>query len=111
MSYPTINQLRHWYTARHWHIIAPTNSPTTMNEMARIGVENGTHIIPKVALYCTPTDKKKRGMPRTTWRRTITSEHWQEKRRQIKNNMQEDNNIRALAREKEADQEQHAGGQ
>jgi hypothetical protein len=44
--------------------------------------------------------------PRTTWRRTMTSEHWQEKRRQTKNNMEEDNNIRALAREKEADQEQ-----
>jgi hypothetical protein len=42
---------------------------------------------------------------------TITSEHWQEKRKQIKNNMEEDNNIRALAREKEADQEQHGGGQ
>jgi hypothetical protein len=25
-------------------------------------------------------------MPRTTWRRTITSEHWQDKRRQTKNN-------------------------
>jgi hypothetical protein len=44
-------------------------------------------------------------------RRTITSEHWQEKRRQTKNNMKEDNDIRELAREKEADQEQHGGGQ
>jgi hypothetical protein len=40
-----------------------------------------------------------------------SSEHWQEKRRQTKNNMEEDNNIRAMAREKEADQEQHGGGQ
>ena len=41
----------------------------------------------------------------------MTSEHWQEKRKQTKNNMEEDNDIRALAREKEADKEQHAGGQ
>jgi hypothetical protein len=41
----------------------------------------------------------------------MTSENWQEKRKQTKNNMEEDNDIRALVREKEADKEQHAGGQ
>jgi len=30
--------------------------------------------IPKVALHWTPPGKRKRGRPRTTWRRTITSE-------------------------------------
>ena len=29
--------------------------------------------IPKVALHWTPPDKRKRGRPRITWRRTITS--------------------------------------
>ena len=30
--------------------------------------------IPKVALHWTPHGKRKRGRPRTTWRRTITSQ-------------------------------------
>ncbi|XP_048775477.2 uncharacterized protein LOC125680078 [Ostrea edulis] len=30
--------------------------------------------IPKVALHWTPSGKRKRGRPRTTWRRTVTSE-------------------------------------
>jgi hypothetical protein len=30
--------------------------------------------IPKVVLHWTPPGKRKRGRPRTTWRRTITSE-------------------------------------
>ena len=32
------------------------------------------NIIPKVALHWIPPGKRKRGRPRTTWRRTITSE-------------------------------------
>ena len=59
MSNPTINQLRHWYTAVHWHIAAPINSTAKTNEMAQTCVENGTHRIPKVALHCTPTDKRR----------------------------------------------------
>ena len=43
--------------------------------------------IPKVALHWTTPGKRKRGRPRTTWRRII--------KRQTKNNMEEDNNIRA----------------
>ena len=35
------------------------------NEMGRI---------PKVAIHWTPPDKRKRGTPRTAWKRTITSE-------------------------------------
>ena len=30
--------------------------------------------IPKTALHWTPSGKRKRGRPRTTWRRTVTSE-------------------------------------
>ena len=32
------------------------------------------NIIPKAALHWIPPGKRKRGRPRTTWRRTITSE-------------------------------------
>ena len=32
------------------------------------------NIIPKVVLHWIPPGKRKRGRPRTTWRRTITSE-------------------------------------
>jgi hypothetical protein len=32
------------------------------------------NIIPKVVLHWIPSGKRKRGRPRTTWRRTITSE-------------------------------------
>ena len=44
-----------------------------------------------VSIHWTPPSKRKRGRSRTPWRRTITSEL----ERQTKDNMEEDNYIRA----------------
>ena len=35
---------------------------------------NVMRMLPKTALHWTPPGKRKRGRPRTTWRRTVTSE-------------------------------------